>query len=206
MRAPALLLMSMSFLVAAPAAYAQAPATTGAANPSDPSQAQETSGAGSGAATYGVDPDAPPRVLVPGTRAKRMANGYAAAPAGAPVAVQEAIFAANEIVGMPYVYGGGHASFKDSGYDCSGTVSYALNGAGVLDAPMPSGSFMTWAAKGKGRWITTYANGGHMWVKIAGLRLDTSSAGERVSSGEGPRWRKNVRGGEGFVKRHPAGL
>ena len=203
MRALVLLLMSISFFAAAPAALAE---TAGAADPADPQQSSKKSGASAGGAAYGEDPDAPPRVIVPGSRAKRMANGYAAAPAKAPAAVKEAIFAANEIVGKPYVYGGGHASFESEGYDCSGTVSYALHGGDLLDAPMPSGSFMRWAAKGKGRWITTYANGGHMWAKIAGLRLDTSSAGERVSSGEGPRWRKNLRGGRGFVKRHPRGL
>lgn len=204
MRGLALLLTSTSLLVSAPVALAQT--GSGAADPSDPQQSGGSSSTTSGAATYGVDPEAPPRVLVPGMVAKRMSNGFAAAPAGAPAAVQEAIFAANEIVGKPYVYGGGHGSFEDDGYDCSGTVSYALNGGGLLDAPMPSGSFMRWGAKGKGRWITTYANGGHMWVKIAGLRLDTSAAGERVSSGSGPRWRKNLRGGRGFVKRHPRGL
>jgi cell wall-associated NlpC family hydrolase len=204
MRAFALLFISLSFAVSAPAALGAT--TTGGTDPSDPQQSSSGSTASSGGASYGVDPDAPPRVLVPGMRAKRMGNGYAAAPAGAPIAVQEAIFAANEIVGKPYVYGGGHASFKDSGYDCSGTVSYALNGGGWLDSPLPSGSLMTWAAKGTGRWVSVYANGGHAWMKIAGLRLDTSSAGERVSSGEGPRWRKNVRGGAGFVVRHPAGF
>ncbi|MEJ7891913.1 MAG: hypothetical protein WKF94_04675 [Solirubrobacteraceae bacterium] len=208
MRAFAVLLTSMSFLVSAPAALAQ---TSGAADPSDPQQSSKKSSkkettTSSGAASYGVDPDAPPRVFVAGTVAKRMANGFAAAPSGAPKVVQEAIFAANEIVGMPYRYGGGHASFEDTGYDCSSTVSYALNGGGLLSAPMPSGSFMSWAEPGKGRWITTYANGGHMWVNIAGLRLDTSSAGEPVSSGKGPRWRQNLRGGSGFVKRHPRGL
>ena len=204
MRGLALLFTLIVCLLAAPAALAQTP--SGAADPADPQQSKKSKSKTSGAATYGVDPEAPPRVLVAGTRAKRMANGYAAAPAGAPRAVQEAIFAANEIVGKPYRYGGGHASFDDTGYDCSGTVSYALHGGGLLNAPMPSGSFMGWGVKGGGKWITTYANSGHIWVKIAGLRLDTSSAGEPVSSGEGPRWRKNLRGGAGFVKRHPPRL
>jgi hypothetical protein len=208
MRGFALLLTSMSLLVVADTAHAQATANGGGADPADPQQSKGTSRSpeSTGAASYGYDPEAPPRVLVPGTRAKRIKGGYAAAPAAAPVRVQKAIWAANEIVGKPYRYGGGHASFKDTGYDCSGTVSYALHGGGFLDAPMPSGSFMNWGARGKGKWITTYANGGHMWVSIAGLRLDTSAAGERVSSGEGPRWRKNLRAGAGFVARHPAGF
>lgn len=199
MRALALLVTSTTFLIAAPAAFGQASA--GGATPSQSSAPGE-----SGAATFGDDPNATPRTYVAGTRAKRIPGGYAAAPTEAPLAVQEAIFAANEIVGSPYVYGGGHASFESDGYDCSGTVSYLLNGGGWLDSPLPSGNLMSWGTKGKGRWVTVFANGGHTYVNIAGLRLDTSAAGERVSSGTGPRWRKNLRGGTGFVQRHPRGL
>jgi hypothetical protein len=198
MRGRSLLLMvSMMLLVLPSAASAQAQASGGSA--ADNTQ-------GTGGAVYGQDPDATPRVYIEGTKAKRMKDGYAAAPTDAPVQVQEAIFAANEIVGKPYVYGGGHASFEDDGYDCSGTVSYALHGGDLLDTPLDSGSFMKWARRGKGAWITVYTNPGHAWMKIAGLRLDTSSAGERRSSGEGPRWRSNIRGGRGFKKRHPASL
>ena len=161
---------------------------------------------GTGGSEYGAKSDGPPRIYVEGTLAKRLRSGYAAAPADAPVQVQEAIFAANEIVGRPYVYGGGHRSFKSDGYDCSGTVSYALHGGSLLRSPLASGDFMQWARKGAGRWITVYANGGHAWVKIAGLRLDTSAAGEPTSSGDGPRWRTNLRGGRGFARRHPAGF
>jgi hypothetical protein len=158
----------------------------------------------SGGSEFGVDPSAPPREFVAGTKAKRLPSGYAAAPYSAPVEVQEAIFAANEIIGKPYVYGGGHsATFKSSGYDCSGTVSYALHGAGLLDTPLDSGSFMSWGERGKGDWITVYAHGGHAYVVIAGLRLDTSAAGEKVSSGSGPRWRKGKRDQAGFKRRHP---
>jgi hypothetical protein len=205
MRGRALLFMSISLCAVAPStAFAQ---TTGGMDPADPSQSRASTGAGTGGSEYGVDPDAPPRRIVPGTRAKRLRSGYAAAPAAAPMRVKKAIWAANEIVGKPYKYGGGHnTTFKDSGYDCSGTVSYALRGGRFVTSPMPSGSYMRWGAPGKGKWITVYAHGGHAWVKIAGLRLDTSAAGERVSSGEGPRWRKNVRGGSGFVKRHPSGF
>lgn len=200
MRGRTLLLMSISVALAAPGiAHAQDPATGGTA--------VQPSTDGTGGSVYGTDPAAPARVYVPGTVAKRMKNGLAAAPTDAPVEVQNAIFAANEIVGKPYVYGGGHnRTFSGSGYDCSGTVSYALHGGGLLDAPLPSGDFMRWERKGAGAWITVYANGGHAWMKIAGLRLDTSAAGERVSSGKGPRWRKNLRGGRGFARRHPDGF
>ena len=199
MRGLALLVTSMTFFIAAPAAFGQASADT-----SGGTGAPDTTP--SGGAAFGVDPAAPPRSYVAGTVAKRVPGGYAAAPTAAPVAVQEAIFAANEIVGRPYVYGGGHASFDSDGYDCSGTVSYLLHGGNWLASPLPSGNLMRWGASGSGRWVTVYANGGHTWVKIAGLRLDTSSAGERVSSGDGPRWRKNLRGGSGFVRRHPLGF
>jgi hypothetical protein len=200
MRGRTLLLMSMSVALVAPgAAHAQ----TSAAGGTTPAASTE----GTGGSVYGTDPAAPARVFVPGTRAKRLKNGLAAAPTDAPVEVQEAIFAANEIVGKPYVYGGGHnLRFDGEGYDCSGTVSYALHGAKLLDAPLASGEFMRWEKKGAGAWITVYANGGHAWMKIAGLRLDTSSAGEKRSSGKGPRWRKNLRGGKGFARRHPNGF
>jgi hypothetical protein len=136
----------------------------------------------------------------------RIVDGRAVPPAGAPARVVAAIRAANRIVGKPYKWGGGHARAEDSGYDCSGTVSYALRGAGVLDAPLPSGPLMRWGRRGRGRWITVYANAGHAYVVIAGLRLDTSSAGERRSSGRGPRWRTTSRSPRGFVARHPRGL
>src|SRR4051794_3216192 len=198
MRGLTLLLMSMLLtFVLCGTAFAQDGSTGGTE--------VTPSAEGTGGSEYGAESDGPPRVYVEGTVAKRLRSGYAAAPTEAPVAVQEAIFAANEIVGRPYVYGGGHRSFKASGYDCSGTVSYALHGGRLLRAPLDSGSFMSWGHKGRGHWITVYANGGHAWMKIAGLRLDTSSAGEPASSGEGPRWRVNLRGGSGFVRRHPSG-
>jgi len=198
-RLPALLTSMVVVLLAlAPAAMAQQEAGT----PEQPA----SESAPTGGAEYGVDPAAPPRVFAPGAKAVLMDDGFAAAPADAPPAVQEAVFAANEIVGKPYRYGGGHQKFKDSGYDCSGTVSYALKGADVLKSPLDSGSFMRWGEKGKGDWITVYTNPGHAFVVIAGLRLDTSAAGERRSSGKGPRWRQNLRGGRGFRARHPEGL
>jgi hypothetical protein len=141
-------------------------------------------------------------------------DGLAYAPAGAPLAVQEAIWAANTIVGKPYIYGGGHRSFKSTGYDCSGTVSYALHAGGLLDSPLDSGHFMRWGEKGKGLWITIYANRGHAYVILAGLRLDTSAAGmygfKRAKGSHvlerGPRWRPASRSSKGYKARHPLGF
>src|SRR3954452_25461219 len=102
-------------------------------------------------------------------------DGKAAIPRGAPARVRAMIAAANQIVGKPYKWGGGHAKLVDSGYDCSGTVSYALIGSGVLVGPMVSGQFATWSTAGAGRWVTVYANKGHVYLEVAGLRLDTSA-------------------------------
>ncbi|HVL95701.1 MAG TPA: hypothetical protein VM266_07555 [Solirubrobacteraceae bacterium] len=197
MRGFTLLLTTLMLSVAVP----------GAAHAQDQSGGSEPSGgASTGGTAYGHDPSAPPRVYAPGSKAVLMDNGFAAAPAAAPEPVQEAVFAANQIVGKPYRYGGGHARFKDTGYDCSGTISYALHGGGLLRRPLDSSSFMRWGERGPGRWITVYTNPGHAYVVIAGLRLDTSAAGERVNSGKGPRWRTGQRKMRGFKLRHPAGL
>ena len=139
---------------------------------------------------------------VPGGRAKLLKNGMALAPAGAPINVVNAIAAGNAIRLMPYRYGGGHQSFFDTGYDCSGAVSYVLNGAGLLTAPLPSGSFMNWGEPGKGAWITVFANKGHMYTVVAGLRYDTSAIGERFNKGSGPRWRATKRKPKGYSIRH----
>ena len=138
-----------------------------------------------------------------GSKAKLKPNGKAIAPANAPQAVKDAIAAANRIDDKPYKYGGGHGSWNDSGYDCSGAVSYALGpkGAGLIDSPMPSGSFANWASKGKGNWITTYADSGHMFVVIAGLRFDTSQPDDGRS---GPGWSKDVSKGFANVSRNAA--
>ena len=151
----------------------------------------------------GVGPD-DPRYARPGKAT--LVNGYAVPPSDAPPEVREAIAAANRIVGKPYKYGGGHARVEDTGYDCSGTISYALIGAGLLRSPLDSRSFASWGRPGKGRWITVYTNPGHAFVVIAGLRLDTSAAGERRSSGRGPRWRTTARVTRGFRARHPRGF
>jgi cell wall-associated NlpC family hydrolase len=162
--------------------------------------AKYSSNGSTGAA--GADQPTPPTTPAPGSNATLDTDGvHAVAPADAPAEVQAAIAAANEIVGKPYKYGGGHGKWDDSGYDCSGTVSYALHGAGLLDTPMSSGEFSGWGVSGKGDWITVYYNGGHAYATIAGLRLDTSGSG-----GKGPRWRTDPRSGEGYQVRHWRGL
>jgi len=161
------------------------------------------------APTTPTTPTTPPTWhTVPGNRAKLNKKGKAIPPANAPIAVQQAIIAANKIRTYPYRYGGGHQNIYDTGYDCSGAVSYLLYHAGVLTDPMPSGSFMNaWGEPGKGQWITTFANKGHMYAVVAGLRWDTSSFGERRrSSGKGPRWRSTKRKPNGFVQRHYPGF
>ncbi|HEU4657117.1 MAG TPA: hypothetical protein VFR97_06310 [Capillimicrobium sp.] len=153
-----------------------------------------------GGAAYGVDPDQTP-VMPTG----RIIDGKAYPPASAPKAVKKAIWAANEIVGLPYKWGGGHARVEDTGYDCSGTVSYALLAGDLLESPLDSGSFMSWGESGEGEWITVYTNPGHAFVVIAGMRLDTSAAGD-PSGLKGPRWRPTLRDTAGFKARHPEGF
>jgi hypothetical protein len=157
-----------------------------------------------GGSPVGMVAAARPQLLVPG-RIGHIIDGYAAAPISAPAAVQNMIWAANQIIGLPYIYGGGHASFTSPGYDCSGTVSFALHGAGLLSTPMDSTEFEGWSAGGPGMWVTVFANGGHAYMTVAGLRLDTSSADD-PSNQQGPRWRPLRPANEGFVVRHPAGL
>ena len=125
----------------------------------------------------------------------------ALAPPGAPQPVKAAISAANQIVGRPYVWGGGHGSWYSKGYDCSGSVSYALGGGGLLSAPLTSSGLEKWGAPGPGRWITVYANGGHTYAVIAGLRWDT--VGD--AHGTGPRWHAELPYPKGFAVRHPPG-
>jgi cell wall-associated NlpC family hydrolase len=128
-------------------------------------------------------------------------DGKAIAPASAPPAVQQIIAAANEIEGKPYKYGGGHGKWDDTGYDCSGSVSYALHGAGLLDEALPSGAFASWGEPGEGQWVTIYANGGHMYMVVAGLRFDTSARRQ-----VGGRWTTESRPSSGYAVRHPDGL
>jgi cell wall-associated NlpC family hydrolase len=133
----------------------------------------------------------------------RLVGTRAVAPANAPLAVKRVIAAANRIRTLPYVWGGGHGRWQDSGYDCSGSVSYALHGARMLTTPLTSGSFETWGEAGPGRWITVYANASHVYMVVAGLRFDT--AGD--VSGTGPRWHPTTAAAASgrFVVRHPVG-
>lgn len=138
----------------------------------------------------------------PPHRVAVMLGDIAVPPASAPARVVNAINSANTLVGQPYVLGGGHASFYSRGYDCSGAVSFALAGAGFLQAPLVSGQLENWGAPGPGKWITVYANAGHTYVVIAGLRFDT--AGEQ--RGTGPRWHVELPYPDGYVARHPPGF
>jgi hypothetical protein len=131
-------------------------------------------------------------------------NGVAYAPSRAPDNVKSAIWAANALRRKPYVWGGGHGSFHDHGYDCSGSVSYALHGAGLLAAPLPSSDLMRYGERGRGRWITVYSRQGHTFAVIAGLRFDTTDL--RRGGDVGPRWYLDGRDTGGFVARHPAGF
>ncbi len=154
--------------------------------------------------TAATGPTLRPELLVPGSTA-RFVDGLAAAPMSAPAVVQEIIWAGNEVIGLPYIYGGGHASFISPGYDCSGTVSFALHGADLLATPEDSSEFETWGSHGAGRWVSIFGNAGHAYMTVAGLRLDTSPA-EDPSNLEGPRWRPLRQTNAGFVVRHPLGL
>ena len=188
------------------AAPAWAQTDDGGVSPDQSTGTQPTT-QNTGGAEFGADSNPIPRETVPGTQAVLLDSGYAAAPADAPPQVQEAVWAANEIQDKPYVWGGGHGSFDAKGYDCSGTVSYALHAAGLLRRPRDSGSLMRYGASGIGRWFTIYTNSGHAYVVIAGLRLDTSAAGDRgATRGNGPRWRQTNRPQRGFRVRHPIGF
>ena len=145
-----------------------------------------------------------PHLLVPGDTAE-IVHGLAAAPENGPAVVQHIIWAANRIIGRPYVFGGGHQSFLSRGYDCSGTVSFALHGGSLLHSPLDSSQFMSWGKSGQGRWMTILTNPGHAYLDIAGLRLDTSAADD-PNNQQGPRWRPLRPANAGYVIRHPAGL
>jgi hypothetical protein len=129
-------------------------------------------------------------------------SGVALAPPDAPEVVKDVINNANMIVGRPYIWGGGHGSWYSSGYDCSGSVSFALYGGGLIPRPLTSGDLARWGAPGPGKWITVYANAGHTFAEIAGLRWDT--VGDE--QGTGPRWHLVSNSSAGFAVRHPPGL
>lgn len=167
--------------------------TTGAANPVLPWGA-------------GCDPAPPGGPRTSANCGATLVDGRATAPPGAPAIVKRVIAAADQIDGRPYVWGGGHLSFTSKGYDCSGAVSYALHGAGLLTTTMVSGQLASWGEPGVGRWVTVYANDEHVFMVVAGLRFDTREDRPGIS---GPRWKMakpDPRILEQFAARHPAGL
>jgi hypothetical protein len=134
-------------------------------------------------------------------QATALSNGVALPPFEAPEAVRQIIEAGNSIARTPYKWGGGHGRWQDTGYDCSGSVSFALAAAGLLEGPLASGPLMSWGKPGKGRWVTIYTNPGHVYLEVAGIRFDTSGARET-----GSRWQNDLRSHAGYVARHPPGL
>jgi hypothetical protein len=165
--------------------------------------------------TGGASPTDPE--FQPHGTATLLPNGLAIAPADAPPEVAAIIEAGNHIATMPYVYGGGHnARFSGRGYDCSGSVSYALPGGGLLDSPLDSSSFMRWGDRGEGSWITVYSNPGHAYMVVAGLRFDTSmrtpivasarKTARRASDTFSSRWSTKMRSSSGYRVRHPVGF
>ena len=154
---------------------------------------------GPGGAAYSSEPA--PETVVPGANGSVTADGFAVPPSSAPKVVKQVIAAGNAIAKEPYKWGGGHAVWDDTGYDCSGSVSYALHGAGLLSSPLVSGDFAHWGSPGTGRWITIYANADHVYMVVAGMRFDTSAR-----SRTGSRWTMEQRPSDGFAVTHPSGL
>jgi len=193
--------------------YNPANTTTAAAQPKpppapiDPKTGMPAASAGTNGSFEPPSPAERKRVYtathpVGGNDSALLLNRTALAPPGAPDAVRAMISAANLIVGQPYRWGGGHGSFQSKGYDCSGAVSYALAGAGLLQTPLGSGAFMGYGEPGRGRWLTIYASPTHVYAVIAGLRWDT--VGD--ARGSGPRWHPYDAYPHGFVVRHVPGL
>jgi peptidoglycan hydrolase-like protein with peptidoglycan-binding domain len=144
---------------------------------------------------------AQPPALAPGDMAQIGPDGLALAPANAPDQVKAIIAAGNQIAKMPYRFGGGHGNWNDTGYDCSGSVSFALHGAGLLDQALPSGDFIDWGDPGPGQWVTLYTKASHIYMVVAGIRFDTSGR-----SKAGTRWQADMRSTDGYTVRHPPAL
>jgi hypothetical protein len=162
--------------------------------------AAQTGGTATPGSTTTTTTTTPTAPVGPPGRATLRKDGTAVAPVDAPPAIQAAIAAGNAIHTMPYRWGGGHRTFYDTGYDCSGAVSYVLHAASFLASPLPSGPLASgWGAPGKGRWITVYANRSHAYMVVAGLRFDTSAVGEKLNQGSGPRWRTTKRKPLGYT-------
>ena len=152
-------------------------------------------------AATSAEPEQTEQAPTEASRAYITKDGLAVAPADAPEAVKQVIAAGNEIAKKPYEYGGGHGDWNDSGYDCSGSVSYALHGAGLLNRSKDSGELMSWRFAGRGEWITVYAHASHTYLKVAGLRFDTSGLDQ-----DGTRWHDTRASREGYAVQHPRGL
>jgi cell wall-associated NlpC family hydrolase len=200
-------LVALALLALAPAAHAESGGLAPSASASNTEEIVETPAIPASStetelpgvtAPSGVTIPAP---TVPGALAT-MVGEKAVAPASAPTAIKRVIAAANHIRTTPYIWGGGHRAWAETGYDCSGAVSYALHGGGLLEAPLVSGSFATWGEAGPGRWITIYANAAHVYMVVAGLRWDT---GGDLPGVTGPRWHAEPPYPKGFVVRHPVG-
>jgi hypothetical protein len=202
---PGVALVALAIPASALGAGATGLASTGAKSQST----KKVTSADNGGAGIGAPATAPSTLAHPtvvGDTAK-IVNGVAYAPSYAPIQVQEAIWAGNQIRNKPYIYGGGHGRWNDAGYDCSGSVSYVLHAAGLLKTSEASGEMESWGQQGVGQWITVYANGGHAFMEIAGIRFDTSAEQDpNPPSGTGPRWRPVMDSTSGFMARHPADL
>jgi cell wall-associated NlpC family hydrolase len=204
-------LVLAAMLLAALPATATAVTTSGGASPGVATAPAATSGGSGGAAPGALArrrhrarrrarPAAPvTSVVASPAAATLLADGTVSPPAGAPAEIAAVIAAGNRIASLPYRWGGGHASWEDLGYDCSGSVGYALHGGGLLEASMTSGDLMSYGERGPGTWITIYANRDHVFMVVAGMRFDTS--GVRPS-----RWQSSPRSATGFAVRHPAGF
>ncbi len=185
-------LTTSSLAAPAPAVRPGESATAGLARPSDAEVQRELSLLKQAMSVDG---------LTVGPRAAVRAGGVAVAPLNAPLVVKEIIQAGNEIARFPYKWGGGHSAWRDNGYDCSGSVSFALAAAGLLDRPLTSGELAASGLPGPGRWVTIYANPTHVWMVVAGLRFDTVAL-----AGGGTRWSATMANPAGFSVRHPPGL
>jgi hypothetical protein len=189
----------------AEAAAAAPPDPPGPIVPGDPSTLPPASAGSNGTEVAGHSAAEREKIFansrVAGDSTSILLTGIALPPPDAPQAVKDVINNANLIVGRPYIWGGGHGSWYSHGYDCSGAVSFALFGGGMIPRPLASGELEGWGAPGPGRWITVYANASHTFAEIAGLRWDTSG----TESGSGPRWHLGGRPTDGFVVRHPPG-
>jgi hypothetical protein len=144
---------------------------------------------------------APDEPEAPTEKGYLTSSGLAVAPDSAPDEVKAIIEAGNAIATKPYKYGGGHTRWNDTGYDCSGSVSYVLHAAGLLSRALDSTEFMSWGERGRGTWVTVRTNPSHAYLIVAGLRFDTSAR-----SRTGNRWSEQMRSASGFVARHPDGL